>query len=229
MGPEFKNFHTIILLSLCVLHLSSCASLSKKSSVENKDYPVRVEESSARNEKVFKSEVSSTIDLVVDHKFFKIVYDPDTRLAKYVSYDLKSSDPKMKSYKRKDRFREDPILVKKGIPTSKPSEYTKSGYDKGHLAPSADFSWNEEANDLTFVMSNMVPQKASLNRDAWRRLEAKVRLWACGEDHISVITGPIELVHLPRLKSGLAIPEQFFNRHRSDSSKKVLSLYLSAE
>lgn len=154
--------------------------------------------------------IEVSTDQVIDHKFFKIVYDPHMRLAKYVSYDLKSEDLKKKSFKRKDRFREDPFLLKMNLPTVKPSEYTKTGYDRGHLAPSADFAWDEKANALTFVMSNMAPQKPGLNRDSWRRLEEKVRGWACGEKHVSVITGPIIKKGLPQLKSGLIIPDEFF-------------------
>jgi len=138
------------------------------------------------------------------------LYDTEFRLAKYVSYELRATDLKKKSFKRKDRFLIDPVLKKSKIPFVKPSEYSGTGFDRGHLAPSADFSWDEKANDLTFVMSNIVPQKPNLNRNSWKKLEEKVRKWACGEEHISVITGPILKENLPQLKSGLIIPEEFF-------------------
>lgn len=147
---------------------------------------------------------------IIDHKYFSIVYDTRLRIAKYVSYTLSAEDLQKNSGKRKDRFRADPYLTKNGLPAVKPNEYRNSGYDKGHLAPSADFAWSAEANDLTFVMSNMVPQKPGLNRDSWRRLEEKVRRWACGEKKVSVITGPVIVDGLPRLKSGLVVPHDFF-------------------
>ncbi len=159
-------------------------------------------------------EVADPFEEVLDHKYFKIVYDTRTRLAKYVTYELKAEQLRTaKKAKRRDKFRPDPLLVQRNLPYVEPSEYTRSGYDKGHLAPAADFAWSQEAQDLTFVMSNLVPQKPRLNQDAWRRLEAKVRRWACGEEHITVVTGPVlghDTKKLPKLKSGLPVPQQFF-------------------
>lgn len=207
--------YSLVLMVILITQLVSCASRPVKPNhthnTSNNDSekigsPLLPEETP----ETFVPFVKAITDQVIDHKFFKIVYDPQLRLAKYVSYDLKSEDLKKKSFKRKDRFREDPFLLKMQLPSVKPSEYAKTGYDKGHLAPSADFSWDEKANDLTFVMSNMAPQKPGLNRDSWRRLEEKVRGWACGENHVTVITGPIIIKSLPRLKSGLVIPNEFF-------------------
>lgn len=153
---------------------------------------------------------SGTPIIILDHKYFKITYDQEKRLARYVVYQLTAEHLRSKAAGRKDKFIPDPILKDKNIPHVRPSEYAHSNFDRGHLAPSADFAWNQEANDLTFVMSNMVPQSANLNRDAWRRLEDQVRKWACGEKVVSVITGPILRAGLPRLKSGLEIPQEFF-------------------
>lgn len=148
--------------------------------------------------------------VMIDHKFFQIAYDPKHRMARYVVYQLTAEQVSHKDAGRKDKFIVDPILQKKGLPLVEPDEYLKTGYDRGHLAPSADFSWNQEANDKTFVMSNMAPQLPGLNRGAWKRLEEKVRRWACGEKKVSVITGPILSPGLPKLKGGLEIPQDFF-------------------
>lgn len=72
-------------------------------------------------------------------------------------------------------------MKEKGIPFVVPAEYAKTGYDQGHMAPAADFAWNQDASNTTFVMSNIAPQTPNLNRDSWKRLEDKVRKWACGE------------------------------------------------
>lgn len=158
-------------------------------------------------------EIADPYETTLDHKYFKIVYDTRKRLAKYVTYELKAEQLRQPKAKRRNKFKPDPILVKRKLPFVDPSEYARSGYDRGHLAPAADFSWSQEAQDRTFVMSNMVPQKPNLNRDAWRRLEEKVRRWACGEERITVVTGPVlgkETNRLPKLKSGLLVPQQFF-------------------
>ena len=43
----------------------------------------------------------------------------------------------------------------------------------------------------TFYMSNMSPQKGSLNRGIWKDLEAEVRLWAKNFGRVYVVSGPI--------------------------------------
>lgn len=158
---------------------------------------------------VSKKKKNAKVQLI-DHKYFKIAYDEEHRLAKYVVYQLTREQVSKKIAERQNKFKADPYLKSQNIPFVSPSEYNRSGYDRGHLAPSADFAWNQEANDLTFVMSNMAPQQPNLNRDAWKRLEEQVRKWACGEEKITVITGPVIKDGLTRLKSGLEVPEDFF-------------------
>lgn len=148
--------------------------------------------------------------IILDHTWFKVHYDPTIRLARYVEYNLKREDLLQKLGKRKDHFRPDPILEKKKLPLSTPEEYKKTGFDRGHLAPAADFSFSQEANDETFVMSNIAPQTKLLNRGAWLRLEIQVRKWACGEGKLSILTGPVVTAKDPTLPSGLIIPQKFF-------------------
>lgn len=146
----------------------------------------------------------------IDYNFFKLFYDPKTRLAPVVSYRLKATDLRKKSFKRKDTFRIDSKLVAMNLPYVAPNEYLKTGYDKGHLAPAADFSWDESASDQTFVMTNMAPQLPDLNRKSWKALEERVRRWACGEGELTVITGILLSPGYASLPSGLPIPQAFF-------------------
>ncbi len=169
----------------------------------------RIEESFVQPKMEFQNSKDNTI-IMLDHKFFKIAYDTRTRLAKYVIYSLSAQQLRQRKAVRKNKFMPDQLLIQKGIPYVKPAEYARSGYDQGHLAPSADFAWNQEANDMTFVMSNMAPQKPTLNRDAWKRLEEQVRKWACGEGKVTVITGIASLNEKLHLKSGLRIPQTFY-------------------
>jgi len=202
MGPE--NILKITAF-VFLIFLTSCSNFKKKERTSSVvDFNV---EQSLFSQESFSSELTSVL---IDHKYFKIVYNPEKRIAQYVWYELTADQLKMKSASRGDKFIPDPILKKKNIPYVVSSEYAKTGFDRGHLAPSADFSWSQEANDLTFVMSNMAPQLPKLNRDSWKRLEDQVRRWACGEGRLTIITGPILEKVLPTLKSGLIIPQKFF-------------------
>jgi endonuclease G len=70
-----------------------------------------------------------------------------------------------------------------------PSDYTNSGFDRGHLAPAGDMKWSETAMDESFLMSNISPQKPAFNRGIWKKLEEKIRSWAIENDSIIVVTG----------------------------------------
>lgn len=55
------------------------------------------------------------------------------------------------------------------------SSYSGSGYDRGHMCPSADRTLTEDANSETFLMTNMLPQTADNNRVTWENLESYSR------------------------------------------------------
>lgn len=148
--------------------------------------------------------------IALNHTWFTVHYDPKIRLARYVEYKLKKENLTQKLGKRRDKFIPDPILVESGIPHATQADYKKTGFDRGHLAPAADFSFSQTANDETFVFSNIAPQTKLLNRGAWLNLEKQVRRWACGEGMVTVITGPIISESDRRLPSGLVIPQSFF-------------------
>lgn len=50
-------------------------------------------------------------------------------------------------------------------------DYTGSGFDRGHVCPSADRTKTEAENRNTFLMTNMCPQAPNLNQQTWRLLE----------------------------------------------------------
>ncbi|MDE6355494.1 MAG: DNA/RNA non-specific endonuclease [Prevotella sp.] len=53
--------------------------------------------------------------------------------------------------------------------------FVRSGYDHGHICPSADRQYSKEANYQTFYMTNMQPQRNAFNAKLWAVMEQKVR------------------------------------------------------
>lgn len=69
-------------------------------------------------------------------------------------------------------------------------DYARSGYDRGHMAPSADMP-NERAQHESFSLSNMIPQVPENNRGIWSAIEGTTRHLANQRSEIYVITGPL--------------------------------------
>ena len=102
----------------------------------------------------------------------------------------------------------DPLV--KGA-TALNEDYTRTGYDRGHLAPAGDMKWSMKAMRESFYLSNICPQDPDLNRGIWKELEEQIRLWASENGSLLVVTGPIITDDLRRLgKNRVGIPKRFF-------------------
>jgi endonuclease G, mitochondrial len=71
---------------------------------------------------------------------------------------------------RAESFRPDPSLLPNWYKVT-PADYSRSGYDRGHMTPSADRDSTPENESSTYFMTNIVPQAPDNNRGPWVRLE----------------------------------------------------------
>ena len=110
---------------------------------------------------------------------------------------------------RTNKFLPDPELPEPRVVTS---DYTNSGYDRGHMAPAADMKWSKQAMKESFYMSNICPQNRKLNRDDWGDLEESCRKWADKYGTIYIACGPIYDSKSPKRigESRVAVPDRFF-------------------
>lgn len=146
-------------------------------------------------------------DQIIHHSGYSLLYNEPYEQASWVAYEL-TKEETGKLYDRTDRFIPDP-KVKTG--SAMDSDYSGSGYDRGHLAPAADMGWSSVAMAESFYFSNMSPQSPSFNRGIWKRLEELVRAWAMEYEAVYIATGP---VLRPGLKSiganKVAVPEYYY-------------------
>jgi DNA/RNA endonuclease G (NUC1) len=85
-----------------------------------------------------------------------------------------------------------------GTDTSLPStfyrvttgDYSNSGYDRGHMCPSADRTDASTNNSLVFLMSNIVPQTSANNQTVWANFESYCRSLAQSGNELLIICGP---------------------------------------
>ncbi|MFD2562234.1 DNA/RNA non-specific endonuclease [Aquimarina rubra] len=69
------------------------------------------------------------------------------------------------------------------------SDYTNSGFDRGHLCPSADRNGSADSNENTFYMSNIAPQAPDNNQRSWANFENYLRSLTLEGNEIHIIAG----------------------------------------
>ena len=153
--------------------------------------------------------VPGAADTIVEREGYALGYIEKHEQPAWVQYIMTAEEVSKRAAKRGDDFRPDPE-----VPTGSatPQDYTRSGYDRGHLAPAADMSFSVRTMSESFYMSNMSPQAPQFNRGIWSKLEKQVRHFATKEKRIVVVTGPI----LPAEKtitigaSRVTVPEYYY-------------------
>lgn len=122
--------------------------------------------------------------VVLTNMGFTVGYDTVTRQPSWVAYDLEPCEV-LRMKRVPHGFHED-----KRVPKSGMADFYKvfgSVYDRGHYAPAADFNWNTNALDATYLFTNISPMTPKLNRGAWLDHENEVRRLAeSGTVHVVI-------------------------------------------
>jgi endonuclease G len=147
---------------------------------------------------------------IIRHKGFTLYYSEAREQAAWVAYPLTEAQLRNDVIDRTDDYRPDPAVA---TGSAELSDYSGSGYDRGHLAPSADMSWAPAAQHHSFFLSNMTPQKPGFNRDEWNQLEQHVRDLVFRHDTLLIVTGPVFGAAGPQARIGtndVAVPNAYY-------------------
>lgn len=120
------------------------------------------------------------------NNYMVISYNRDRAVPNWVSWRV--TKPDMGDVDRVDSFRPDDRLPK-GWMRVTPSDYTNSGFDRGHICPNADRNGSPDSMAATFVMTNMTPQTPDLNRGPWEKLESYLRTLVKRGSDVYIIAG----------------------------------------
>lgn len=160
---------------------------------------------------------------IYQHTAYTFSYNEAHEQANWVAYLLTKAHLNG-GEERTDHFIEDPLVL---TGTAGAQDYSKSGYDRGHLAPAADMSWSEKVMQESFYYSNMSPQLPGFNRGIWKRLEEQVRSWAAQLDSLYIITGPVLTPFLPKIgPNGVSVPQYYFKALISVKAKKGIAFLM---
>jgi len=114
-----------------------------------------------------------TADQILINHFYTVGYSYYFRQARWALEIVRPERALLTKTARLNDFRPD-LRVPKQFRADL-SDYSESGYDRGHLVSSADQESAELQNSETFLLSNMSPQKPEFNRRKWEDLERSVR------------------------------------------------------
>lgn len=143
----------------------------------------------------------------IRHFGYLTCWNSDWLIPNWVAYSL--NPRKVAGIVKRPKRQFDPDPQVKGR-SAEHSDYTHSGYSRGHMAPAADMKWSERAMNESFYLSNVCPQVQAMNGGVWEHVERKCRQLA-KETEIFICTGPIMGKRPERIgRNGVAVPERFF-------------------
>ena len=126
--------------------------------------------------------------VLLDNGYYRVVYDDSLGIPVRAEWTIE------KRYLGKEKrdaswaFREDTRLPKPRVTTKC---YNGTGFDRGHLCPSADWTASRPLMRGTFLMSNICPQTPECNRRYWLATEVECRALAKRYGWCQVVAAPI--------------------------------------
>ena len=131
-------------------------------------------------------DVNQPNNYLLDKPQYAVGYSRDNGRPNWVSWHLDSTW--LGSTPRQDDFRADTTLPA-GWYQVQATDYSGSGFDRGHHTPSADRTNTVASNSATFLMSNMMPQSPDNNQGPWESLESYCRSLVSSGNELYIIAG----------------------------------------
>ena len=209
-----KRLHLAFLV-LLLLVVASCKRLPKSSALV--EQLVEKEQRQTTIDNILNNDVGDILpakltdrpEQILKREGYIASYNKELLLPNWVAWHL-TAQHTTGSYKRKGHsFTEDDEVP---APRANTYDYQRSGYDRGHMCPSADNRWSALAQAHCFLMTNICPQLHALNDGDWRILEEQCRDWAEQLGDIYIVCGPVLMnkKHKQIGKNKVTVPEAFF-------------------
>lgn len=132
------------------------------------------------------SDVNQPTNFLMEKPQYVLSYHRDRGTAIWTSWHL---DPSwLGSAPRQNDFRNDTTLPA-GWYQVLGTDYSGSGFDRGHMTPSADRTSTVADNSATFLMTNMIPQAPDNNQGPWANLESYLRTLVTAGNELYIISG----------------------------------------
>jgi endonuclease G len=155
-----------------------------------------------------KHGITSPNDLVeLCREGYAVGYSTEKKIPDWVSYYITANEVARK-FERSNDFRPDmelPIDQQAQL-----ADYRGSGYDRGHMAPSATMDATQNRMSESFLLTNMTPQLPEFNRQGWKLLEHFIRELVAKRGELVIITGVICAKPYTTIGNGVVVPDYFY-------------------
>jgi endonuclease G, mitochondrial len=138
---------------------------------------------------------------------YVVSYNGSRKVPNWVSWELNTSY--LGGTDRQNDFRPDDTFPGTE-PQASLADYSGSGYDRGHMCPSADRTLSTATNSQTFYLTNMVPQAANNNQGPWAVLENDSRTLVRAGKELFIISGGTFSASSNTVGSGVMVPDMTF-------------------
>jgi endonuclease G len=151
---------------------------------------------------------------IIVRELYALSNNSSTKFANWVAYRIDSA--LMSGADRPRNWKADPMLNDSETLEPTPDDYKGAyegfGYDRGHLAPLASLDGPSSYYELNYL-SNIAPQKSSMNRGPWKTLEDTERSLVSYCDYTYVFCGAVfeeAMDALPNCDESHRVPSSFW-------------------
>lgn len=147
--------------------------------------------------------------IILQKNSYVVFYNIDRQIPALVAWNLTKKNLGRHHRPSNISFRQDVDCPK---PRAKAQSFVNTGFQRGHLCPSADRSADDAQMRATFVMSNVAPMTAALNTVQWAQAEDYSRcLVRYGHDcHLMAGAFISDSAQLLSISSMIHVPDSFF-------------------
>lgn len=132
------------------------------------------------------SVIANENNYLMDKQMYTLSYNRSRGIPNWVSWHLstawKGNAPRSTSFNADNTLPSGWNRVTTG-------DYTNSGFDRGHMCPSEDRDFTSAENQVTFTMTNVVPQAPTNNQQTWRLLEEYCRTLMNAGNELYIVCG----------------------------------------